>query len=198
MQLSVRTNIDQVFADLDQWADGAERAIPRAVNKLIAQAETAGLRKISEVYQIGPRTMEQYVTIKLTSTVELEASITAKGIGFPLSAFNPRQTNAGVSVSIKGRRVIVPHAFIATLRSGHVGVFARGAYAGKGRGFKPSGEAFGRFLFGKARLPINELFTFAPPDALANDEVIAAMEDRVNEQADNVVAHELSFAAKGG
>jgi hypothetical protein len=195
-RVAVRTNADEVFAEMDRFIDQARTvAIPRAMNKLIDQAQTAGLRKISDVYGIGPRTMEKYVTTRLATASALEASITAKGKGFPLSMFQPRQTRNGVSVRIKDRRVIVPHAFMATMPNGHVGVFARGAYGGKGV-LVFTGSTFGRFKFGRRRLPINELYTLSPPDALSNDDVTRAMQDRVDQQAAKVLAQELAFASR--
>lgn len=194
MGLAIRSNVAQVNRDLDRFAAAVTTALPRAVNKLKDQAETAGLRKASEIYGLGPRTIEKYLTIKLATTEDLEASITARGLGFPLSAFQPRPTAHGVSVLIKGRRVIVPHSFMATLSSGHAGVFARGSYGGKGSRFIPTGEAFGRFLFGRKRLPINELFTFSPPDVMANADVVDAMQAKVEEQTPIILGHEIDFA----
>lgn len=194
MRLSMKANEDEVFADIDRFTARVHAiAVPRALNRLIDQAQVAGLREINNVYKIGPRTMERYVTTKLATTTKLEASITARGKGFPLYAFSPRQTRNGVSVLIKGRRVIIPHAFIATMPNGHTGVFARGAYGGKGKRFKASGAAFGRFQFSRSRLSINELYTLSPPDALANADVTTAMEDRVAEQMPKVLAQEIRF-----
>jgi hypothetical protein len=195
-RMAVRTNADEVFADMDRFIDKARTVgIPRALNKLRDQAQVAGLRRISDIYGIGPRTMERYITTKLATASALEASITAKGKGFPLAMFQPRQVRQGVSVRIKQRRVIVPHAFMATMPNGHVGVFARGAYGGKGISIF-TGESFGRFQFGRRRLPINELYTLSPPDALNNPDVIEAMNDRVDEQAGAIIQREVAFATR--
>jgi len=49
-------------------------------------------------------------------------------------AFAARQTRAGVSVEInKGKRVLIRHAFIATMKSGHTGVFYRTGEFGRNR-----------------------------------------------------------------
>jgi hypothetical protein len=45
-------------------------------------------------------------------------------------------------------------------------------------------------------LPINELYTVAPPDAFSNPEAVDAMNDRVAEQEPKVIAQEIRFAAK--
>lgn len=197
MKLAVRTNVDEVFADLDRFVEDAQsRAVPRAVNRLAEMAQTAGLRAVNEEYRIGPRAFERYLTMRLARDGEFEASIRSKGGGLPLQLFAPRQVRAGVSVMVKGRRVIVPHAFIARMKSGRVGVFARGAYGG--RGLKRStGQSFGRFAFGRSRLPINELFTFGPAEAWSSERVVGAMSDRVQDQLDKVMRRELAFALRG-
>lgn len=198
MRLSTSTNLDQVLADMDDYvATAVGVAMPRALNKLADQAETAGLRKISQVYGIGPRTMEQYVTVDRATTGHPAATINAKGAGFPLYLFNPRQTKLGVVVRIKGRSVLVLHAFIARMHNGHVGVFARGAYGGRGAGLT-TGETFGRFSYARSRLPINELYTSSPPDALSNADVVAAMQARVDEQSTKVIGQEIRFALRSG
>lgn len=204
--LRARTNADEVFAKLDAWtADVVNIAAPRAVNRLADQARTAGLREISNVYRIGPRTFEKYVEVRLAQSGELVATLTCKGSGLPLYLFQPRQVRGkggGVSVAIKGRRVLIPHAFIESqkgkpikFKSGHRGVFARGAYGGKGKNVF-TGETSGRFHFGRERYSVNELFTFSPPGAFSNPRVTDAMNDRVLEQADKVFAQEVRFASR--
>lgn len=199
MGLKASHNLDEVLDAVDAWAGAAvEVAGPRTLNKLLDQAQVAGLRKISSIYQVGPRTMERYLTTKLASSGSLSATLVAKGAGFPLYLFSPRQVRGkkgGTRVRVKGRTFLIPHAFIARMRSGHVGVFARGAYGGKGKQ-DFTGERFGRFHFGKRRYSINELFTFGPPEALRNPEVTGAMNDRVEEQFGKVFEQEIRFATR--
>lgn len=198
MKLRARTNVNDVLRQMDTWVDQATTvAAPRAVNKLMQQAQTAGFRKVAEIYEIGPRTMEKFARVKFAVPGDLEAVLTVRGKGFPLYAFQPRQTRGGVSVRIKGRRFIGPHSFIARMRSGHVGVFARGAYGGKsGRKMVATGEKFGRFVYGRRRLPINELYSLSPPDAASNPDVTEAMQRRVDEQATKVFEQEIRFATR--
>lgn len=199
MGLGITHNLDEVLDKIDAWADSVVNvAGPRALNRLIDQAQVAGLRKVNDIYRIGPRTFEKYARVALATTGELKASIIVKGSGFPLYLFNPRQVRGkggGVRVQLKGRSVFIPHAFIAKMRSGHVGVFARGAYGGKGKNV-PTGESFGKFQFGKKRYSINELFTFSAPGAFSNPDVTDAMNDRVFEQYGAVMNNEIRFASR--
>lgn len=193
MKLRAKHNLDEVFGQLDDVADQIMVATVRTVNKLADQAQTAGFRKIADVYKIGPRTMDQYARTKLAGIEDLEATITVKGRGFPMSVFQPLRTGKGISVLIKGKRVLIPHAFFIP-RAG-ARVFARGGYGGKGAR-KPTGESFGPFQFNRSRLPINQLFTFAPPDAFSNPDVVETMNDRVEAQAKAVLTHEIKFAVR--
>lgn len=197
MRITTRTNVDQVLGDLDRFVDDAQRkAVPRALNRLAEQAKTAGLRAVADEYRIGPRAFEAYLNVRLARDGDVEASIGARGRGLPLQLFAPRQTRAGVSVMVKGRRFVIPHAFIARMRSGRVGVFARGSYGGKGL-TAGTGQSFGRFAFGRRRLPIGELFTFGPSEAWSAERVVGAMSDRVLEQMDKVIRNEMRFAMRG-
>lgn len=197
--LKATANIDAVFDDLaTKFAIVHDIVLPRVINKVADQAQTAGLRKVNDIYKIGPRTMEQYVSTTVAITGKLEATITAKGKGFPLYLFDPRQTTKGASVSVKGNRFIIPGTFIAQMPNGHIGIFARGAYGGKGAGFKAgSGRSFGRFQFRSGRgLSINELYTLSPPDAFSNPDVVQAMQDRVDQQLPVVLQQEINFALR--
>lgn len=200
IRLRATSNVDDVLAKLDAYADSvASVALPRATNRLIDQARVAGLRAINAEYKIGPRTFERYVSIEYVRGALLEALITVRGSGLPLALFNPRVVRGkggGVRVTLKGRTFLIPHAFMPPLKSGHTGVFARGAYGGKGKQVF-TGERFGRFQFGRERYSINELFTFAPPGAFSNPIVTDAMNDRVFEQAAKVINAEIRFALRG-
>lgn len=194
MPLTARDNRAEFEAGIDAFINAAEAvAAPRILNKLSDQASTAGFRKVAELYKVGPRTMQQYASAKLATASDLRSSTVVKGRAFPMSVFQPRQTRSGVTVNIKGKRVLIPHAFLVKRFGSHV--FARGGYGGKG-GARPSGQQFGRFLFGRGRLPIQELFTFGPVEAFQNVEVIDAMNDRVQEQAAKVAAQEIRFATR--
>ena len=212
MPIRTTTNVQEVDRGLDTLrAAVLGQAAARAVNRLTEQAQVAGLREVDRIYGIGPRSFEKYVKTELAKGGELKASITVKGEGLPLYLFDARKVKAGISVKVKGRRFVVPHAFVARMASGRVGVFARGSYGGKGL-TKRSDQTFGRFVFGKGSrkikgkrpgkgqarsgLPINELYTFAPPDAFANPKVTGAMNDRLFEQMEKVWQQEISFAMR--
>lgn len=196
LRISISDNADEVFAGIQAFNDAiVSVATPRALNRLRDQASTAGFRVAASLYGINVSTFSQYTTLSYASAQTLEASINVKGAGFPLYVLKPRQTRAGVTVVIKGKRVLIPHTFIAMMPNGHVGVFARGAYGARSsRQITGTGQSFGKFTFGRKRLPINELFTFTPGEAFDNPEVTKAMDARVANQATAVLQQEIRFA----
>lgn len=79
----------------------------------------------------------------------MEWAIDVRGKPVPLSKYPHRQTKKGVSVTVnRGKRTLIKSAFVATMRSGHKGVFIRR---------------------GARRLPIDELFGSRPVDALLHE-----------------------------
>jgi hypothetical protein len=78
-----------------------------------------------------------------------EWAIDVSGKPVPLSAYPHRQTRKGVSVEVnRGRRTLIRSAFVASMDSGHKGVWLRR---------------------GKERLPIFELLGSRPVDALLHE-----------------------------
>lgn len=203
MRVNATCDTSKGKADLAALAERIrETAVPRTLNALIDQAQRTGLRQIAITYRIAARTIEQYATQKPARADDPEASITVKGKGFPLSLFNPVQGPKGVTVTIKGRRVLIPHSFQIRGRFAirHAGitlhVFARGSYGGK-YGGTPSGQSFGRFLFNKSRLPISEIWSFAPPDAFSNPQVVDAMQDIVDGNAGKELQRQIAAVTRG-
>lgn len=197
MAAPVRTNINDVLADMDGYvSDILDRAAPRALNELRDRAELTGFRAVRDTYDIPLATVKSAAVVKLkpATTGDLEASIDVKGRGFPLMAFRPIQTRAGVSIRIKGVRRTIAHSFLARMPNGHVGVFARGVYGSKFQFRRGVHKKHG----GKwTELPINELYTFGPPDAFSNDAVVTAMQDRVDKDVGSVLKREIRSASRG-
>lgn len=76
----------------------------------------------------------------------MEWAVDFDGVPVPLVAYPHRQTKKGVTVTVnRGKRTLIAGSFVATMKSGHKGVFKRS---------------------GKARLPIEELRGSRPVDAM--------------------------------
>lgn len=87
--------------------------------------------------------------------------VDVRGDTVPLAVYPHRQTKKGVSVTVnRGKRTLLKGAFVATMRSGHKGVFMRDS---------------------KARLPIRELLGSRPVDALLHQGEASAVTKRGRE-----------------
>ena len=193
--MSITTNADQVNKELDAFVGAVlDRAVPRAINELLKQAKSAGTREAARLYGMRVGDIDASWHEDIAARGELEASINARGAGFPLSLFEPVQGPKGVSVRIKGRRVTIPHAFM--VKRFNKRVFARGSY-GALRGGKATGETFGRFVFSKTRHPINQLYTFGPPETLANETVSSIMQARIEERMASAIEREIKAVGRG-
>lgn len=87
-----------------------------------------------------------------------EWALDVRGKAISLAAYPHRQTKRGVSVEVnRGKRTLIKSAFLATMKSGHRGVFVR---------------------TGKERLPIRELLGSRPVDALLHEGEAEAVSSR--------------------
>jgi hypothetical protein len=114
-------------------------------------------RQIRGRKNVQVKGLKSALTIDPVRQGKLEWVIRASGGIMPVHAYFPRQTKKGTSVEInKGARKVIAHAFIATMKSGHTGVFMR-----TGTAFRQPmqhGKGHARYR-GQKRQPIKELFT---------------------------------------
>lgn len=89
---------------------------------------------------------------------DLVWSMDVSGDPVPVSAFTVRQTKAGVTALINtGGRTTIKSAFLATMDSGHSGVFYR---------------------LGKERLPIDEMFTTGPAAVVQSPGTVEGVQEK--------------------
>lgn len=180
IELNVESNINHIRLQFNNLADNIEeKATIRALNRAGDQSVTAISREIRKVYNIGAAFARRQVrTVNRANRGRLYFTIRIFSKRIPLAEFRPRQTKQGVSVMVKrGSRKLIPHAFLATMPSGHVGVFAR--IVGKERPdprfrFGP-GSGRARRKWGDPDIPIGELTTLSIPRMFLEHTVHAAV-----------------------
>lgn len=108
---------------------GTKRSISRALNKALARTKTQAARVISDKRNIKVGRASKDMRPVRASPAKPVAMIIARGHPIPLYEVkgSKRQTKKGVVAKIdsKGGPVLFPGTFIATMKSGHVGVFER-------------------------------------------------------------------------
>lgn len=145
MQFSLTLKTDEWDRAVDELGERALRAGARALNRTAATVRTFMARTVAQDLGLGVRTVSEQLRVEQAKPVEglLLARITVTGAQIPLYDFKARASKGGGVIARlpppgAGR---YPEAFIARMKSGHVGVFQR-----KGRPRLPIRELRGPSL----------------------------------------------------
>jgi len=207
-QFSVEVRgIPEVKAMLSNIKNGANKAICRALNETVKGVKTDSAKKITEKFNVAQKTVKRDFKSHNATYSNLSAKVEAKGKPVPLGkTLRTGQKAAGATVIVKkgSERKTIFHAFKATMRSGHKGIFTRD-YTQK-KGYKKStrklqkkgfyahlpGEKTG-FAGVNYRLPIQELFTSRVPDVFGNVEVMKPVLKKASERLEKNMSHEADW-----
>ena len=123
------------------------RGTAQGVNSALTRSIPRINKRIKERYNISQKYLSRQAVV----------SPKANENRLPVIAFKPKQSGSSISVAIhKGKTTMIRHAFVATMSSGHKGVFSRGRYQ-KRIGFVP-----GREKTASGKIRITELMTASP------------------------------------
>lgn len=152
-------------------------AAKRAVNRATTSARVVMVREVAR--DLGLRQADIQDAISVRAAIQLSpdriaAQIRATGKRIGLIKFGARQTRTGVTAKLPGGKGKYPSAFIATMGSGHTGVFLRK---------------------GAKRLPIVELFGPSVPKVF--EKYIPLGAARGLEQLMKNMVSEIRFAMRG-
>lgn len=173
MQLTIEGD-KALQAAFDAYPTRTTRAMVRAQNRGIKAGATVMVRAVAQDTGLKSGDVRKALPVKEATSARPEAQLAASLKRILLSRWHARQTGRGVSYRLKGGRGRHPHAFIRTMRSGHVGVFVRQ---------------------GKARLPIKELF--GPSLGHVFQKYRPDGEARVVEMFRTTLDHELFVRSQG-
>lgn len=128
------------------------RALKKAGSTALRDMRAEASKRIRARKRIKPRYIQRALTLrraKGSDITSMKWAVDVSGEPVPLVAYPHRQTKKGVSVEVnRGKRTLVKGSFVASMKSGHEGVFRRR---------------------GEARLPIRELLGSRPVDALLHE-----------------------------
>lgn len=188
--VNVRTNADSVITDLLAAATETPDAMVRALNKMAEQVKVASSRELRAAgYGIKAADIKATMRVRRATRSSLSAAVVAKGAPIPLIKYGARKTSKGVSVKVLNGRKVIAGAFIATMPSGHTGVYVRepGAIHKKvGQGKSASWHA----------LPIRELFGPSVPAALGNEVIQRSLQQFIAEKFPKLLEHEHQWLAR--
>ena len=136
-----------IFAEI---AKDTKRAREMAARRAAKKALTSVIRYIRQYYAIRAKDLREAYRVRyeFTGTTVKVSIVAYEKKPFPLIKYaSPKQTKKGVKVTVrKGARELREHAFIATMPSGHKGIFLRKT---------------------KKSLPIREMYSASPRQLLS-------------------------------
>lgn len=134
------------------------RGTAQGVNSALSRSIPRINKQIKAKYDITQKYLSrQAVVSPKANSGSLYGGIKINESRLPVIAFRPKQSGSSISVAIhKGKTEYIRNAFIATMASGHKGVYSRGRYQ-KRTGFVPGKE---KTANGKVR--ITQLVTASP------------------------------------
>lgn len=177
----------------EQWRDlenqlghirgGAERAARNAINKAASKARTRVVKRLAGILNLKQDYIRGVVTLIPATPKKLVAVVRLTKKGIPLIDFPARQTRRGVVVRTRKGRPgeLLRGTFLATMKSGHRGVFERRSRTKPGLKRREwRGKGAKRY---KTELPIEERFgptpmgIFEKAPGVAAEELAAAQAD---------------------
>ncbi|HUH20455.1 MAG TPA: phage tail protein, partial [Gaiellaceae bacterium] len=100
-------------------------AVMRALNRTITSVQTAAVREMATDLNILQGFVRKGLTLERATLESQRARLYVNAKRIPLIAFRARQTRQGVTYSLGRGRGLVRGAFVATMGTGHTGVFRR-------------------------------------------------------------------------
>lgn len=190
ISVDVRGNMDAVIADLGRIKrEVIEVATPRALNKMADQVKTGAAREVRAAgYNLKISDIKKGLSIVRATPGQLTAKVVASGRPIPLIGYGARKSSKGVSVSVLHGRKVISGAFIATMPSGHKGVFIR-----VGKQHKKVSKGGHAVWSG---LPIKELFGPSLPDGLANVAVQQTLQRLIEQKFPEILRQQIKRITK--
>ena len=187
--------LERIARELAAYPKAQAVIVSRAINKVATAARTQINREVRKNLNIKARDLNKSIAIVKANTARPIAQIKIRGRRVPLVQFSASQTRRGVSyrISPTAGRKSIRSAFIATMPSGHEGVWTR---LQEKRTMKR-----GRYA-GKMKQPIVEKFGPSVPAVVGNISTLAAatLDARIAEQLEREIDTQISvfLAQQGG
>jgi hypothetical protein len=164
--------------------NGAHRVLNNALNRGLTTVRSESTKQITNVYDIKSASVKSESNIKMRKSTpdSLIGQISFSGFKIPLYKFGVTPKNPGTGKPVKARQMksssmtLFANAFIAQMRSGHIGIFER---------------------TGRGRFPIHEIMGSSVAQMAGNSVVYDEVEKAAQETIDKRVEHEIGRILAG-
>lgn len=162
---------------------GAERAFSSAINRGLSHTKTQAFKQVKTVYAVKQSALNEATTTRVqkASTGNLAGYISFSGVKIPLYKFQvtPKEPQKGQKVRarvMKDGGATFDSAFIAKMKSGHIGIFER---------------------ITSKRLPIEEKMGLSAAQMVKNEVVMDQLTKEAQEKVDERLKHEIDRILNG-
>lgn len=173
ISIKIEADLSDFRGDLRLSRKRMNNALRNAVNDTGRQVMTHSARAVARAAGFKVSAAKKGFWLSRATPRNLEADVIARGKAQPLMAFGARQTKKGVTAKAWGKRKSYAGSFIATMRSGHKGVFTRK---------------------GKARLPVKELWGPSVPGTFAQEAVYAQADEMAHAALQTNIGRQIDRA----
>ena len=172
--------IDRINTILNGVPGGAQKALSSVIKRATSTVRSETTKQISSVYAISQKDIRAETNINMytrTSGNNVIGQISFSGYKIPLYRFNvsPKDVIHGARVKgaqLKGnQQTAFEHAFIARMKSGHIGIFERDT---------------------SKRFPITEIMGSSTAQMAHNAVVLEAVEKKTQEVVEKRIEHEIT------
>jgi hypothetical protein len=179
VKIDVRSDLNAIIVGLEGYRkDLIDGAVVRALNRTATTVRAEAARDIHDEYSgMKISDIKARISVQQATRITQRVLISVSGRPIPIIQFDARQTKLGVTVKVKGTRKLLRGAFIATMPSGHQGVFYRRGFAGSRA----------------PRLPIDQVFSISLPVAFSNKKVMDAVVKAAKERFPGALAQEANY-----
>lgn len=197
----IETQIIGRVPDLDkEFRKPLGRAVRKAMSTAARDMRAAATKQVRRRKRLKAKAVRAALKARLAkgrSMARMEAALLVSGKHARVVDYPHRQTKRGISVEVnRGKRTLLQGAFIATMKSGHRGVFSRAKATGRQGVENPRGRYTGSRRV--RRLPIEERMASRVIDAINHQGEIPAIQQRGQESfqrtLDRVLPLELEKA----
>jgi len=101
------------------------RVMSRGLNRTATSARTQVSRSLAKEIGLKIKDVRDKLTLQRATYSNWRSAVGISSKRFGLIKFGARQTKKGVTYKKGRKRVLIRHAFIATMKTGHRGVFLR-------------------------------------------------------------------------
>jgi hypothetical protein len=175
--------IERVETLLSGIPKGAERAFSNSINRGLSRVKTTAMKRVKEVYAVQSSALTAATTTRINkaSTGNLAGYVSFSGFKLPLYKFSvtPKKPGTGKQVTasvMKNGGTTFEDAFVAEMKSGHMGVFERS---------------------GRKRLPVEEIMGLSAAQMVGNAAVIEELEKEAQKVVDERLSHEIDRILNG-